>query len=118
MATPYTAEILSYRNRLRPFPLNGAFSLQIGPTSGSQVFTGLQLDLFLTCADGTRLTLTQADATLSSGDTVITFSKSKSWVADNLTAGDVDTMFFVSDAFYLHLVFDAFEPNPGGEVNP
>lgn len=117
MATTYTAEILSYRTRLRPFPLDGAFSLQIGPTSDSQTFTGLSLDLFITSADGTRLTLTQADATLSSGDTVVTFSKTKAWVAANMVEGETDVLFFVNDAFYLHLSFIAFVPT-GGEVAP
>lgn len=109
-STEYTAEILSYRTRLRPFPLDGAFSLQIGPTSDSQVFTGLSLDLFLSNADGTELHLTQADATLSSGDTVMTFSKDKTWVAANMVEGEYDVLLYVSDAFYLHLSFDAFTP--------
>lgn len=117
MATEYTAEILSYRTRLRPFPLDGAFSLQIGPTSDSQVFTGLSLDLHLTNADGTRVILTESDATLSSGDTVITFAKSKAWVAANMGEGEVDALLFVSDAFYLHLSFAAFVPT-GGEATP
>lgn len=114
----YTAEILSYRTRLRPFPLDGAFSLQIGPTSTSQVFTGLPLDLFLSNADGTtRHTLTQADATLSSGDTVITFAKDKTWVAANMVEGEYDVLLYVNNAFYLHLSFLAFTPI-GGEVTP
>lgn len=117
MSSEYTAEILSYRTRLRPFPLDGAFSLQIGPTSDSQVFTGLSLDLFLTNDDGTRVTLTDADATLSSGDTVITFSKNKAWVAANLIEGEYDVLLHVSDAFFLHLSFLAFVPT-GGEVAP
>lgn len=118
MATTYTAEILSWRTRLRPFPLDGAFSLRIGPTSDSQTFTGLSLDLFLSNADGTtRHTLTEADATLSSSDTIITFSKNKAWVAANMVEGEYDVLLYVNDAFYLHLSFLAFTPT-GGEVTP
>lgn len=118
MAESYSVCVTSRRYRLPPFPLNSAFSLQIGPTSDAQAFTGLSLDLVMTntTTDG-RVTLTEADATLSSGDTVITFSKSKSWVASNLEAGDYDVMLFVNDAFYLHLVIEAFTPT-GGEITP
>jgi hypothetical protein len=117
MATTYTAEITSWQTRLRPFPLDGAFSLRIGPTSDSQTFTAAALDLFLTNANGSRLTLVTADATLSSGDTVITFSKDKAWVAANMVEGEYDVLFFVNDGFYLHLSFLAFVPT-GGEVAP
>lgn len=117
MATEYTAEILSFRTRLRPFPLDGAFSLTFGPTSDSQTFNGKSLDLFMTNANGTRHTLTGADATLSSGNTVITFSKDKSWVASNMAEGEYDVLLYVDDAFYLHLSFVAFIPT-GGEVAP
>ena len=117
MATTYTAEILSYRTRLRPFPLDGAFSLAIGPTSDSQTFHTSTLDLFLTPASGTRLTLTEADATFSQSNTVATFSKSKSWVAANMVEGEYDVLVFVNDAFYLHLSFLAFVP-VGEEVSP
>ncbi len=117
MSTTYTAEIESYRTRLRPFPLNGAFSLQIGPTSDADTFTGASLDLVLSNADGvTRHTMTEADATLSDGDTVFTFTQTKSWVASNMVEGEYDVLLYVNDSFYLHMAFDAFTP-VGGEVN-
>lgn len=118
MAEDYSVCVTARRYRLPAFPLNSAFSLVIGPTSDSQVFTGLTLDLSLTNTTTlTRVALTEADATLSGGDTVITFSKTKSWVASNLEAGDYDVLLFVSDAFYLHLIVEAFTPT-GGEIDP
>jgi hypothetical protein len=124
MATTYTAEILSHMGRVQPFPLDGAFSLAVGPTADPtdpayvpQVFTGLPLDLFLTNATtGARLTLTDADATLSAGGTVVTFAKGKAWAA-NLAEGEYDALLYVNDAFYLHLSFLAFVPT-GGRVSP
>lgn len=115
ITSTYAAEIASEIGRLPPHPLDAAWAVTIGPTSDSQVFTGLGLDLSITNADGARVTLTEADVTLSSGDTVMTFSKDSAWTAANLSAGELDIILLVSGAPFLHLSQLAYVPT-GGEV--
>ena len=115
----YSATVEAEIYDLGAYPLDSAFSAVFGPTSDAQVFTGLELDLWLTnCDDGTgRVHLTEADATLTSGGTVINFSKPATWTTANLTPGVYDAILFVSDAKYLHLRFEAYTPC-GGRVVP
>jgi hypothetical protein len=112
----YDAEIDQYIGRLAPHPLNAAWGVTIGPTSDAQTFAGATLDLSITNADGTRVTLTEADVTLSSGDTVMSWSKNSAWTAANLTAGELDLILLVNGSPFVHLSQLAYVPT-GGEVN-
>lgn len=105
----YSARVEQTRTWLRPLWLNSAFSL--GWTVTGEDYSGDELDLVLTnTTTGGRVTLTEADATVSNTDQTVTFAKSAAWTASNLEAGQYEAHVFRNDAHYLFFTFDAVTP--------
>jgi hypothetical protein len=103
---------------LPPLPLNSAFGVEF-VRSEAPGYTGLPLMLALDNLDtGTRVTLTEADATVSGGGGLtVTFAKNQAWTATSLNEGRYTGLLFVNGTYEAGVRFDAWI-SAAGEVTP
>lgn len=124
---PYSDQVEATLIALPPLFLDSAFGFTYRPTADAvapPVFTGEPLALTLTRrADGERVTLTEADAVLSGGGTVIAFDKPAGWTAANLgvpagaTEAEYELHLHAGGVRLVGCRFTAVVP-PGGRIDP
>jgi hypothetical protein len=104
----------------RALPLNAAFRVRRPRDEVYGPFTGKELRLYLDLVDGTsadRVTLTEADATLSDSDYVIDFLMNAAWTGANLSEGTWRGRLTADEVYVGGFTFDAVEPD-NGEIDP